>query len=103
MYTDPFEITRYFESQMDGMLKDFFHGFGQGFGAAIPPFNGIIIVFFFFKLFKHLLNVFYFKEMLPPGEPSEGDLRNNVLKPGYEYPSIGHADAPKLDMDLDGK
>lgn len=83
IFTDPFEITRYFESQMDNMLQDFLRGFGQGFDGAIDGNSSILA--------------------LPPGQSSKGDLRDNVLKPGYEHPSIGAVDTPKLDGDLDGK
>ncbi|XP_011314801.1 HCLS1-associated protein X-1 [Fopius arisanus] len=82
IFTDPFEMTRYFESQMDTMMKDFF-SFGLGEGKEIP-FEG-------------------FSQIMPPNQ-QERDLRDEVLKPGYTLPPPNHGvDIPKCDEDLDGK
>ncbi|XP_015108968.1 HCLS1-associated protein X-1 [Diachasma alloeum] len=82
IFTNPFEMTRYFESQMDDMMKDFF-SFGFSEDKQIP-FEG-------------------FSQIMPPNH-GKGDLREEVLKPGYALPPPRHGvDSPKCDEDLDGK
>ena len=44
IFGDPFEMTRYFESQMDHMLKHFFDGFGQN--KFMIPFDSKYIKIF---------------------------------------------------------
>lgn len=45
IFSDPFEITRYFESQIDNMMKSFGFGFGldNGFGNDFHSFSGIYL------------------------------------------------------------
>ncbi|XP_070155977.1 HCLS1-associated protein X-1 [Polyergus mexicanus] len=79
IFSEPLEMTRYFESQMDNMLKNFFFGFNNG--------------FFGDEIIKEL-----------PFAPEKNDnLRDKVLK---SYPDASVTDISpkqKIDTDLDGK
>lgn len=75
VFSDPLEMTRYFESQIDHMLKGFMFGFGyEGHDA--------------------FTNTFRFES------PHQESLRNKMLKPNC---GILSPTAPKKDSDLDGK
>ncbi|XP_034952117.1 HCLS1-associated protein X-1 [Chelonus insularis] len=83
IFTNPFEMTQYFESQMDSMMKDFFNfGFNQGPGMI--PFDD-----------QNL------PQLMPPPERQHKSLREEFLKPGYDYSSSNPEE--KVDIDLDGK
>ncbi|XP_031830794.1 uncharacterized protein LOC116426246 isoform X2 [Nomia melanderi] len=73
--SDPLEITKYFESQMDNILKQFFFGF-------------------------HNEEQNIFTNAVPFTSPQEENLRDQMLKPNTENFSQVE---PKLDLDLDGK
>ncbi|XP_063989853.1 HCLS1-associated protein X-1 [Diachasmimorpha longicaudata] len=82
IFTNPLDMTRYFESQMDHMIKDFF-SFGFSDDKQIPG-EG-------------------FSQIMGPNR-GQGELRDEVLKPGYALPPPRHGvDSPKCDEDLDGK
>lgn len=70
-------MTRYFESQMDNLMKDLF-SFGLSKDQQVP-FEG-------------------FSQIMPDSQ--QKDLRDEVLKPGYALPP---PDNNKCDVDLDGK
>ncbi|XP_076752838.1 uncharacterized protein LOC143424573 [Xylocopa sonorina] len=73
IFTDPLQITRYFESQMESMITNFFYGFkNEGFDGIID-FNA-----------------------LPFESPQKDNLRDEVLKSNGQM-------GLKLDSDLDGK
>lgn len=80
IFSGPLEITRYFESQMDNMLKNFFFGFNNEF-------------------FGDEAN-----KALPFVTPEkDGNLRDEMLK---SYPDAFITDVPaeqKIDTDIDGK
>ncbi|CAL7943872.1 unnamed protein product [Xylocopa violacea] len=72
IFTDPLQMTRYFESQMESMITNFFYGFkNEGFDGS-AGFSA-----------------------LPFKSPHRENLRDEVLKPN------GQAEL-KLDSDLDG-
>ncbi|XP_029177275.1 uncharacterized protein LOC114945302 [Nylanderia fulva] len=80
IFSDPLEMTRYFESQMDNMLKGFFFGFNNGF------FGDETI------------------KTLPSGEPDKHDnLRDKMLKLYPHSPITDVSPEQKIDTDLDGK
>lgn len=83
VFSDPIEITRYFESQMDNMLKSFF-GFGSDF---------------------HSISEDGFMGTLPSVEEKKtsksSSLRDRMLKSSSD-PSVVTPDQ-KTDIDLDGK
>lgn len=75
IFTDPLQMTRFFESQMENMLLSFFYGFNGGNEADT----------------RHPFNIF-------PFEPSqEGSIRDQFLKPSKDQLAL------KEDTDLDGK
>ncbi|XP_076247128.1 uncharacterized protein LOC143187064 [Calliopsis andreniformis] len=75
IYSDPLEITKYFESQMDNILKTFMFGFNdRGFDSSV--------------------NVF------PFAPPQKESLRDRMLKSGD---SNFNQPEQKRDTDLDGK
>ncbi|XP_015603977.1 HCLS1-associated protein X-1 [Cephus cinctus] len=87
IFSDPLQITKFFETEMDNMLKGFFSGFGQG--EITSPFGND-------EVFK----------ALPHGKPQRKEnLRDEFLKPGYEQPALDQSgfSKPKVDADLDGK
>ncbi|XP_012255038.2 HCLS1-associated protein X-1-like [Athalia rosae] len=89
VYTDPFEITRYFETQMDSMLKNFF-GFSHE--GIMSPFGNP--------------SEDRLQHPLPIEPPRQSNLRDEVLKPGYETLEPQNHLPPekqKLDIDLDGR
>ncbi|KAK9720514.1 hypothetical protein QE152_g22019 [Popillia japonica] len=87
VFSNPLEMHRYFESQLNSMLKSFgipgegsIFGFNEGHSDSFPNF--------------------------PEGPeqsqiPSTDELRDQYLKPGYQQPNSGGRD--KSDSDLDGK
>ncbi|XP_014468757.1 PREDICTED: uncharacterized protein LOC106741362 [Dinoponera quadriceps] len=80
IFSDPFEMTRYFESEMENMLKNF--GFGNDFHFFS---NGII-------------------GALPPAEEKESNastLRDRMLKSASDSSVL--TPEQKVDTDLDGK
>ncbi|XP_033230894.1 uncharacterized protein LOC117181982 [Belonocnema kinseyi] len=84
IFGDPIEMTRYFESQMDNMLKSIFDGFGQR-GGFMVPFDGEPTL-----------------EALPPPETKRSaSLRDRILN--REFESTEFSRNPKVDSDLDGK
>nr|XP_012135432.1 PREDICTED: HCLS1-associated protein X-1-like isoform X2 [Megachile rotundata] len=75
VFNDPFEMSRYFESQIDHMLKDFMVGFAnEGFHT--------------------------FTNSTPFISPHQENLRDKMLKPNCDILSPA---VPKKDSDLDGK
>lgn len=75
-------MTRYFESQMENLMKDFF-SFGFSKDEKLP-----------FEGFSQIM----------PVNPQQRDLRDEVLKPGYALPPPNNGiDDPRCDQDLDGK
>ncbi|XP_014204099.1 HCLS1-associated protein X-1 isoform X2 [Copidosoma floridanum] len=110
IFSDPFEMTRFFETQMDELLKNFFGGFnGFGndsnvfFGNALPgpsspEGNPIgprdeVLKPSHDEPSSHFK--FDFNNILPM--PADEPL-DDVLKPSYELP-----DGQKQDSDIDGK
>lgn len=83
IFTDPMEITRYFESQMDEILKSFFPGSDHDKFFSIPGGGNV--------------------PEIPYVEPSEENLRDKMLKPGYDMPRPHDYSKSKTDADLDGK
>jgi len=86
--TDPLEIHKFFEHQMDDMMKNFGRGFG--FGSGIPGFG-----------------TGEFKEqeddkwtMVPPSDPRDFMLRDNERKPDLP---VEDNDLPRVDTDLDNQ
>lgn len=75
IFSDPLEITKHFESQMDNLLKTFFFGFHQEDPNMFPP-------------------------ALPFTNQPDENLRDKMLKPHSDNFSEA---TPKLDVDLDGK
>lgn len=76
IFSDPLEITRHFESQMDNLLKSFFFGFHHEDPNMFPP------------------------ALAPPfTTPQEENLRDKMLKPHSDNSEV----TPKLDVDLDDK
>ncbi|EFA03397.1 HCLS1-associated protein X-1 [Tribolium castaneum] len=85
MFSDPFEMHKYFEQQMSEMLRNFgFHEFGDGFNHS-------------FDLPQ--LEI----EEIPDdeGAPKSGTLRDQFLKPGFEKPKERIEE--KRDEDIDGR
>ncbi|XP_044592252.1 HCLS1-associated protein X-1 isoform X2 [Cotesia glomerata] len=89
IFTNPLEMSRYFESQIDSMMRDFFNfSFNQDFttGEAITD---------------HQNNL---PELLPPSTSRKLSPRDEVFKPGYDFASENpHDKNYKIDKDLDGK
>lgn len=85
IFSDPFEMTRYFEFQMDNMLKNFLFGFGHN-GNILPADKDSF-------------------GALPPIQSNpRANLRDEVLKSDIEnIPSNYFTPDTKLDTDLDGK
>ncbi|KAL6444382.1 hypothetical protein ACFW04_001920 [Cataglyphis niger] len=80
IFSEPLEMTRYFESQMDNMLKNFFFGFNNG--------------FFGDETIKGL----------PFAAPEKNDnLRDKMLKSYFDAPVADISPEQKTDTDLDGK
>lgn len=76
-------MTKFFESQMDEMLKGFFHSFdsfdnGHSHNMIIAPFDD------------------HYQSQQPRGK----SLRDQFLKSGYDLPNESE---PKQDQNLDGK
>ncbi|XP_046735634.1 HCLS1-associated protein X-1 [Diprion similis] len=89
IHSNPFEITQYFERQLDNMLKNFF-GFSQD-GIMLPFGN---------EAEGH------FQDPMLIEPPKRENLRDEVLKPGYESYESKNFHTPvkeKLDVNLDGK
>ncbi|XP_066598933.1 uncharacterized protein [Prorops nasuta] len=81
VFSDPIEITRYFESQIENIFRNF--GFNNSFldtGEFQQP-------------------LFESKSLLQP----KNSLRDNYLKPEYKKPSFNCQPGEKIDEDLDGK
>ncbi|KAK2578357.1 hypothetical protein KPH14_002629 [Odynerus spinipes] len=83
IFSDPMEMTRYFEAQMDEILKSFFPGSGRGSFFSIPDRGNV-------------------PEVIPI-EPRQDNLRNKMLKPGYDMPGLDDYGKSRADVDLDGK
>ncbi|XP_057336149.1 uncharacterized protein LOC130674744 [Microplitis mediator] len=89
IFTNPFEMTRYFETQMQNMMKDFFN-FGFNHDSVIGENFG-----------DHHEGL---PQLLPPPVQGKKNPRDEVLKPGYDLPSQDPGDLnSKRDQDLDGK
>lgn len=74
VFSDPLEITRFFESQIDHMLKNFMFGYNnEGHNAIMDTF--------------------------PFTSPNKENLRDKMLKPNHDL----NQPAVKVDTDLDGK
>lgn len=87
VFSNPLEMHRYFESQLNSMLKSFgMTGDGPffGFNESRPD------------LFSNFLEA-----PEEPQAPSNGDLRDQFLKPGYQQPHSRIED--RSDSDVDGK
>ncbi|XP_014221220.1 HCLS1-associated protein X-1-like [Trichogramma pretiosum] len=120
IFSDPFEMTRFFETQMDDLMKSFFGGFGLGnFGDrqfAIGPFEGSdnmlpptvddskhkagprdeVLKPQFVNPESHGFDNF---SIQLPGENADPKrLREDLLKPSYQLP-----DGNQQDTDIDGK
>lgn len=101
IFTNPVEIHRYFEKQLDEFMKGFQQsGFGDDFGEIgstldtfFGDFNGSI------PNGSGKFEVPQLKEKIQPSE--DKDLRNFYLKPEFKSPSNGVEDF--RDTDLDGK
>lgn len=83
IFTDPIEMMRYFEAQMDNIMKDFYHGLGDN--------NNL---FSFPEIENPQMNT------LPYAPPKQESLRDKFLKQGDNHDK--YAD-DKVDIDLDGK
>lgn len=83
IFSDAMEITRYFESQMDEILKSFFPGSDQITIFSIPGGSNM--------------------PEIPFTEPTQDNLRDKMLKPGYDMPVSREYSKSKSDADLDGK
>ncbi|XP_053980782.1 uncharacterized protein LOC128877481 [Hylaeus volcanicus] len=79
IFSDPLEITRYFESQMDNMLRNFEYNFNM------------------FEYGSEGENTFM--KALPSMPSGQENLRDKMLKPSTSLDKVD----PKLDVDLDGK
>lgn len=94
-------MTKFFESQMEDMLKSFFHGFDSFDNGQSPGIKG------FFNDFNGFDNGQNSGMVIVPfgdsqQEPSSkgGNLRDQFLKPGYD---MLKENEPREDRDLDGK
>ncbi|OXU30887.1 hypothetical protein TSAR_002608 [Trichomalopsis sarcophagae] len=119
IFSDPFEMTRFFETQMDDMMRNFF-GFGNGFGNntniflpfgnenALPmpgenpvgkgPRDEVLKA----EVPDSKLGLDDFISGLPFSDRKFGGKGpvDEVLKPSYEMPD---SNSKKLDSDIDGK
>ncbi|KAF7992872.1 hypothetical protein HCN44_005216 [Aphidius gifuensis] len=80
VFTDPIEITRFFESEMENLMKSFF-----SFGLDIPAIENIPSAY----------------ENTQSSGIGKKNLRDEVLKP--EFSRNYDFNRPKIDEDLDGK
>ncbi|XP_058806315.1 HCLS1-associated protein X-1-like isoform X1 [Phymastichus coffea] len=121
VFSDPFEMTRFFETQMDDMMRNFFgtfDGFGNRFGpntfgndfpnalpmpeekvAPVRPRDEVLksdepnSSRFFSDDFSSIFTT-------PSNRITDKGPCQEVLKPSYEMPS---SNKKKLDSDIDGK
>lgn len=87
IFTNPLEMMRYFDAEMDNILKGVFSGFNNNMLPSFSDENSI--------------------KALPFAQQQRDiDLRDSMLKPDYKIlPEVNLPDEPagKCDMDLDGK
>ncbi|KAJ8672669.1 hypothetical protein QAD02_003929 [Eretmocerus hayati] len=122
IFSNPFEITRFFESQMDEMLNNFlgsFDGFGNRFngnGQVFIPFGnddlGSPLTLPDNRAIEHgprdevlkpshdFSTQDFTNNSLSPDRNSSGNPCDHVLKPAYQMPDPHRQ---KLDLDIDGK
>lgn len=121
--SNPFEMTRFFENQMDHILKAMLEGFGNNFGdnsSIFTPFgtdefaqfgnierksnkagprDEVMKPEYEIPNSRHFFDGFTNIFTMPERKINKG-LCDDVLKPSYEMPDANHQ---KVDSDIDGK